>query len=152
MAQVNFHATFSEHDQFDYGVDGHFEGLKTRGTGQVPNGFPVLYQAKASQDWEFEQDTVRYDLSARAYNNIVDRAPQSARMILLLLCLPPVQQDWHHVDETSTVIRNCCYWHWFEGELVPNSSTKRVWIPRDQLFTPQALNDLLEIERYRILA
>lgn len=152
MARVNFHATFTEHDQFDYGIDGRFEGLKTRGTSQVPDGFPMLYQAKASQDWEFEGDTIRYDLSARAYNNIVDRAPRSARMILLLLCLPPQQEYWHQVDETETVIRHCCYWHWFEGDLIDNSSTKRVWIPKSQLFTPQALNNLLEFERIRILS
>ena len=149
MARVNLSAKLTEHDVFDYGVDGAFEGLVDRGDKVIPSGFAIHYQAKATQQWSFEGEDVVYDLSSRAYNNIVERHPASPRLILILLCLPPLQEHWHATTEDQTTIRQCCYFHWFEGEPTLNASTKRIRIPRKNLFTPQALTKLLELEDYR---
>jgi Domain of unknown function (DUF4365) len=145
MARVSFDAKI----HFDYGVDGHFEELVNTEEGHVASGFPVFYQAKASVNWEYDGNEVVYDLDARAYNNIATRKPAAARLILLLLCLPPEIENWHSVTESITTMQRCCYWHWFEGPRVANSSTRRVRIPRSNLFTPEVLKQLLEIERLR---
>jgi hypothetical protein len=145
MARVSFEAAYL----FDYGVDGHFEILVEDEGTHVPSGYPLFYQAKASVNWHFDGDEVVYDLDSRAYNNIATRPPSAARLILLLLCLPPETNDWHRVTEANTTMQHCCYWHWFEGSRVPNSSTKRIRIPRSQVFTPEVLTQLLEVERLR---
>jgi hypothetical protein len=44
MARVSLDAKILH----DYGVDGHFEELVATEEGDVPSGFPVFYQAKAT--------------------------------------------------------------------------------------------------------
>ena len=49
------------------------------------------------------------------------------------------------------VLRNCCYWHVFEGEPTSNTDKKRIRIPTSQHFTPDTLKALLEVERMKRL-
>ena len=129
MARVAFSA-----DIKDYGVDGTFR---------------IISQAKATVDWKFDGDHVVYDLNARAYNNIAERAPEETTLILILLCLPSESEKWHEATADNTTLRNCCYWWVGGGELTENSDSKTIRIPRSNLLTPPVLLDLLEQERQR---
>ena len=144
VAGVNFSAQV-----FDYGVDGSFETVVKQRWGWVPSGFSLKYQAKASVDWTAAEDEIVYDLDARAYNNIVSRSAGAERLILILLCLPRDEAGWHRSSPAETVLRNCCYWHVFEGHPTPNAESKRIRIPASQHFTPDTLNALLQVERER---
>ncbi len=46
-------------------------------------------------------------------------------------------------------MRNCCYWHLLSGEVTENEATKRIAIPVANRLTPQALKDLLALEKAR---
>ena len=134
----------------DYGVDGTFQDVLIRGKRRFSSGFPLQYQAKASVNWELKDDNIVYDLESKSFNDIVTRGPAQTTMILILLCLPRDQPDWHLVTDKNTILRNCCYWGIPTGNAVPNEkSKKRIWLPTKQLLTPQSLRELLEAERAR---
>ncbi len=134
----------------DYGVDGQFVPVVQRADGRIAqSGYPLDFQAKATINWELKEGQIVYDLEAKTYNDMVSREPSETTLILILLCLPKSAVEWHEASEAATVIRHCCYWEIFQGDLCGNTSTKRVFIPTDQLLTPDALRDLLAFERNR---
>jgi hypothetical protein len=147
MARVNL----SVNTIFDYGVDGFFEDIIDLDNGRLRSSpYTLAYQAKATVDWWEENEEIVYDLEAAAYNDIATRPPGASTMILLLLCLPKEMEKWHSISHIETTIRNCCYWHVFRGEPTPNEYKKRIHIPKENLFTPDALKELLVIERERL--
>ena len=136
----------------DYGVDGIFEEVVLRGSRRTLSGFPLQFQAKATTDWKLEDAHVVYDLESKTYNDIVCRSEAETSLLLVLLCLPADQSDWHSATIDCTTLRNSCYWHVPEGNPVLNeASTKRIRIPTDQLLTPSALRELLSAEKLRRL-
>jgi hypothetical protein len=144
MARVAFSA-----DIKDYGVDGQFKTIVDLDGSLVPSGIPLDYQAKATQRWKLDGPDIVYDLDARAYNNIVRRRASETPLILILLCLPPEFHRWHVPTRDSTTLRHCCYWWVESGDLTHNTSKKTIRIPQENIFTPEVLQDLLELERLR---
>jgi hypothetical protein len=134
---------------YDYGVDGQFNTVVERRGRKVDSGVPLDFQAKASTNWERRGNCIVFDLEAKTYNDIVSSTPDETTMILIVLCLPPDQASWHVVAEEATMMRNCCYWHLLTGEATENESRKRILIPVGNQLTPQALKDLLALEKAR---
>lgn len=144
MAGVNYSA-----NRYDYGIDGHFIPVKKRGSRLVDTGFPLDYQAKATTNWELNDGFIVYDLEAKTYNDLAQRTSAESSVILILLCLPKEREQWHSASCVETVLRNGCYWHTITGESTDNVTTKRIYIPSEQLLTPATLNQLLALERQR---
>jgi hypothetical protein len=134
---------------YDYGVDGHFVGVAIRNQRRIDSGFSLDFQAKASINWEQKNGCIVYDLEAKTYNDIVSRTPAETTLILILLCLPKNQVDWHSTDTDATLLRHCCYWHSFSGDVTDNTGSKGIFIPVENRLTPAALLDLLARERAR---
>lgn len=145
MAGVIYEQTGS----FDYGVDGRFQPVAMRGNRRVASGHTLEFQAKASINWELDNNQIIYDLEAKTYNDMVSRPPSETTLILILLCLPQDQVDWHASTATETTLRHCCYWHILTGEPTENTETKRIFIPSANILTPESLNGLLAAERSR---
>lgn len=144
MAGVNYKV-----DRIDYGVDGQFTPVAVRNNRRVNSGYPLDFQAKATVDWEQNNGNIVYDLEAKTYNDIVSRTPAETTLILILLCLPRDQAAWHVAESAATTLRNCCYWHSFNGALTNNTRTQRIFVPTQNLLTPIVLNELIEKERRR---
>lgn len=134
---------------FDYGVDGSFHPVARRGNRFTETGFPLDFQLKATINWELVDQEIVYDLDADTYNDIVSRSSAETTKLLILLCLPPNSADWHAADQDATTLRNCCYWFLPEGTLTPNTATKRIFIPVENLLTPAVLEELMTEERER---
>lgn len=134
---------------FDYGVDGSLYPVVKRGGRYVESGFPLDFQLKATINWEQDADDIVYDLKAENYNDIVSRTEAETTQILILLCLPKSQDQWHSTSTTQTTLRHCCYWHVPEGEPTENSSTKRIRVPVANLLTSTVLEALMREERRR---
>jgi len=145
IAGVNYSA-----DKFDYGIDGHFYEVVTRGSRRVNSGFPLDFQAKATVNWELVDGHVVYALEVKTYNDIVSRTPAETTLILILLCLPKNRNDWHEATVHSTVLRHCCY-YWLSSNEPPtqNEKTKTIHIPDTNLLTSATLTDLITLERAR---
>lgn len=146
MAGVN-HAIESIHD---YGVDGQFESVTLRQNRRVNSGHQIAFQAKATTRWELVNGHIVYDLEAKTYDDLVSREDSAITMVLILLCMPKEQTDWHLAAPDATLIRNCCYWHIFKkGPLSGSTSSKRINIPSANVLTPDSLKELLAAEKLR---
>lgn len=134
----------------DYGVDGVFNTVVHRGTRRVVSGFPLDFQAKSTVNWKVENNNVIYDLESKTYNDIVSRSDAETTLMLILLCLPKDCANWHSVTSEYTTLRNCCFYHAFQGIPVLNEdSKKRIRIPTSQILTPNSLTQLLAAEKVR---
>ncbi len=133
----------------DYGVDGTFRSIKIVGKRRVETGYAVDFQLKATTQWEHKGSEVVYDLEVKNYNDMVQRDSDAAPCILILLCLPSQEKDWLESDETRMVLQHCCYWVQLHGEPTTNTSTKRIFIPRSNALTAQAIVSILESEHKR---
>lgn len=148
MAGVNYDVSY----RYDYGVDGQFADVTHRPDGRrVASGYPLDFQAKATVNWQLVDGRIVYDLESKTYNDMVGRDVSETTLLLILLCLPQAATDWHEVisDGMTTTLRHCCYWHVLHGDPCVNASTKRIFIPAEQLLTPKTLQELLAAERCR---
>jgi hypothetical protein len=134
----------------DYGVDGVFNTVVHRRARRVVSGFPLDFQAKSTVNWKVKDGYVVYDLESKTYNDIVSRSDAETTLMLVLLCLPKDCSGWHSVTAEYTTLRNCCFYHTFQGTVVENEhSTKRIKIPVAQLLTAESLTQLLAAEKSR---
>lgn len=141
MAGVNFHST----RVYDYGVDGSLHPVKVINSRRVESGFAVDFQLKSSTNWSDDGKNIVYDLEAKTYNDLVCRDTRAVPLILLLLCLPKERKDWLCWDERCLVMQRMCYWAVLQGKPTSNIASKRVSIPKHQLFTPEAITEILNL-------
>lgn len=93
--------------------------------------------------FENEDGDIVYDLKARNYNFLVDSNRQ-LDIILILLYLPSDKRNWisHSIDEL--IVRKCAYWISLKGlEKTNNNNTKRIIIPKENVFSPDALHQIM---------
>ncbi|MGF6174243.1 DUF4365 domain-containing protein [Ensifer sp. 4252] len=137
---------------FDYGIDGTFRPVVVRGNRRIENGFPLDYQLKCTINWQHQDENVVYDIKSKTYNDLVTRDPDGIGVVLLLLCVPPEQEQWAEFTEDFLTLRRCCYYITLAGDPVPNeNSTRRILIPRANVLTAVTLTELLANERARKL-
>ena|ERR1700730_1886412 len=127
----------------DYGIDGSFRRIEKVHGRRSEAGIALDFQLKASINWSFDSTStnVIYKLEAKTYNDLVR---YQAPCILILLCLPPIADDWIEQCEDYLLLRKCSYyWKQTDSKATPNSATKTISIRRAQLFTPDSLLRLL---------
>lgn len=132
----------------DFGVDMSFCKIihrKDRYTDT--SSMPVPFQIKSSKVWELRGDTIVYDLEVKNYNDLVN----SCFCVLILMCLPPTSDEWLRQDEECLRLHKCCY-YWRPSDRVEtlNSEKKRIYIPRSQIFTVDALTMLMDEAQARL--
>ena len=146
MAGVNY----AVKHVYDYGVDGQFAAVKCRPNGRrVTSGYPLDFQAKATTNWELVDGRIVYNLEAKTYDDMVGRDTSETTLMLILLCLPRSQAEWHEATAEATTLRHCCYWDILHGEPCGNASTKRIFIHQTNRLTPDTLKELLDAEGIR---
>lgn len=133
----------------DYGVDGSIYRVHVGGGRRVDDGYPVDFQMKSSIDWEIKEGSIVYDVESKAFNDLVLRNsdPGGVSLILILLCLPKKPADWVKATESDLVLRNCCYWEKVTGEPTSNKESKRIRIPRRNVFDHNSIVEILRRER-----
>lgn len=57
----------------DYGFDGTFRSIRTRGSRFVTQGLAVDFQLKASINYIIEAEYIVYDLDVKNYNDLIER-------------------------------------------------------------------------------
>jgi|SRR5581483_2084060 len=130
--------------EYDYGVDGSVRILEKRGNRIRELGLGFDFQSKTTTDWSIDGADVVYDLESNAYNDLVERAGSGAfPFLLILLCLPKDDSTWLDVSVDKLIIQKCAHWCQLDGALTRNVNSKRVRIPLANVFTPQALGNIL---------
>ena len=128
----------------DYGIDVEIRTVETNGNRRIATGFILDIQAKASHNFELSDDGrwVIYDLNVNTYNMLVEK--RHTPSILILYCMPPNEDEWVSIYEEYTTLKRCGYWVSLEGmESSTNSSSKRIKIPREQMFDELALKSIM---------
>lgn len=142
-----------EESRYDYGIDGTISGVKILKNGRrVSNGVKLDFQLKSSVNIEVEDDVIKYALEAKNYNDLVDEEVATPR-ILILYKLPKEREQWINVTENNTILKHCAWWCHLRGkEPTNNCSSKTIEIPRNQILTVEALNELMrKVERGEII-
>lgn len=84
-----------------------------------------------------------YDLQARNYNILADTHRQ-LDIILVLLHLPPQKGNWITHNVNNLILRKCAYWISLKGQAqTTNANSKRIIIPHDNIFSPNALHEIM---------
>jgi Domain of unknown function (DUF4365) len=133
--------------QSDYGVDGTFRPIIVRGSRYMTGAIALDFQLKASINCIVEQEYIAYDLEVKTYNDLINRrinqGDSTILCILLLKVLPSIQNNWIAVSEESLNLNGGCYWAYLDGDMSTNTKTVRIRIPREQLFSPESLQWML---------
>lgn len=127
----------------DYGIDAQLNSIIIARGKRMDSGFPVAIQLKATENWQSIDGNIIYDLDVHAYNAMVTRPHAAVPYYIFVLCLPKDKSLWMSSDESSLVLRNCCYWLREQGEYRSGSSTVRVRIPRTNMVTVDSLNQIM---------
>ena len=128
--------------QRDLGFDMLFSKVTKRENGRRTDtsSTPLPCQIKVSTLWQMREDMIIYDLEVKNYNDLVN----SDICLLILMCLPPCSDEWLHQNEDRLQLHKCCYyWCPSDPTETTNSETKRIFIPRSQMFTVDALTRLI---------
>lgn len=86
---------------------------------------------------------VKYDLPARNYNLLIDEN-RLIPYILVLLVMPEDEHSWLSQTTDFLQISKCAYWACLKGrEITNNKSTVRITIPSRNVFSPEALRNIM---------
>jgi hypothetical protein len=124
--------------EFDYGIDGTFHDVRIRDGRRVESGFPLDFQAKASDGCEIGDHEVVYDLEAKSHRDLTD--PEGTARILIVLALPKDPNEWLAVSPDALVLKRCAWWLSLRGQVpTTNEKKQRIKIPIAQRFDVAAL-------------
>jgi len=138
-------------DGVEYGIDGSFRPVmelhyQNRRTALAETGYPLDFQLKSTVGCRYLQNStdVSYDCDADAYNKLVlQNAAGVVPVILLVLCLPEQENEWVRINEQVLELHGACYWFYVVGRETTNEDEQTIRIPRSQLFTADALTQLM---------
>jgi len=132
--------------QSDFGTDGTFRRIEKHNGQYLDMGLPLDFQLKASTNWSHKDKELIHDLDADAYRRLVTRKINGGSpIVLLLFTMPEEEQKWIEQSEDELLVRHCCYWWEVPSDWSDNTSTQRIFIPRDQQLTPSSLTTLLQL-------
>lgn len=129
---------------YDYGIDTTLHSID-RGPDEryYETGFNLDIQAKSTTLAAETPTAIGYDLEVRAYDHLRDANAGTPR-ILVLLVVPADEPAWVEQTEDHLLLRKCAYWLSLRGMgPTTNTRTLRVSIPRGQVFSAEALSNLM---------
>lgn len=128
----------------DYGIDGSFHQVSIIDGRRVESGVNIDFQLKATSRDIIKEEYVSFTVDANTNNSLALRQgkPHCSPVILIVLCMPPEPEEWLKLSEDELILRKCCYWSKISS-FTSNLNSCIIEIPRSQMFTPEALEQLL---------
>lgn len=132
------------HSEKDFGLDGTIKDVTPKNGRYHETGFTIEYQLKSSCNVTFENEELVYDLESKNYNDLAEW-DGNCPGILILFVLPEKEDEWISFGNDGLLIRRCAWWYCPKGQpATDNTSTKRIRIPKTQVFSPETLEMLME--------
>ncbi len=101
-------------------------------------------QVKSTSTSVIENEFIRYPLKLKNYNEL-RKSKTLVPKILILILLPENPQEWVNHSEAELCLRKCGYWLSLKGKpQTRNVESVTVYLPRQQLFTVNAVKNLME--------
>jgi hypothetical protein len=127
----------------DYGIDLSLNDIAVAGSRRFESGWKIDVQAKSTTQAKFSRDSLVFDLEVKAHEILRQPNPGCPR-ILVVLVLPEQEAEWMAQSADELVLRTCAYWGSLRGlRATRNRRTTRVLLSRKNVFSPDALTDLL---------
>lgn len=126
-------------------IDRDSVDLLIRAGGHMRPGLDL--QLKATTVLDAPKDgTFGFRLSVKNYDDL--RLETQTPRLLVVVDLPGNEEKWMTVAPKKLILRRCAYWASLRGmEETPNERNITVRIPEPNLFTVEALRDLMEQSR-----
>jgi len=128
---------------YDYGVDITLREVEQIGGIYSDSGRAIDVQLKSTTTAIETDDEFKYDLDVRTYDHLRDEYTRANRILVLLL-LPSTESEWIEQSHASLSLRRCAYWLNLRGsKAVESASTVRVHLPKSNILSAQALQQLI---------
>jgi hypothetical protein len=127
----------------DYGIDLSLRRIEQHENQRRDEGVQLDLQLRSSTRAEVTDTEIKHDLDVRTYDLL--RTTPPVPRVLVLLVLPTEEQEWLSQSTEELIVRRCAYWLSLRrSDPTDSSSTIRVALPRSQVFSVEAVQDLLE--------
>lgn len=100
-------------------------------------------QLKCTSQDVVDDEKLSFPLDVRAYDNLRSDDLCSPR-ILVVVVVPDKIDDWLAQDEKNLALSHCGYWMSLRGKpAINNNTSKTVHLPRSQIFSAEALMEIM---------
>jgi hypothetical protein len=101
-------------------------------------------QVKCTSDLKIIKATaIHFPLEVKNYKRLIHPLTSSPQLLIVVF-VPKKPSDWFQVTEDQTILQKCAYWHTLRGEPETRNKDKiTVHIPRQNLITPESLQDIM---------
>jgi hypothetical protein len=104
----------------------------------------VDIQLKCTHQDVLRETELTYPLSRKNYDDLRFEDLLVPRILIVVL-VPAEINDWLHLTEERMLVRGCGYWRSLRGAAsTENISTVAIAVPREQMFTPDALTQMMQ--------
>ncbi|MBW4667355.1 MAG: DUF4365 domain-containing protein [Cyanomargarita calcarea GSE-NOS-MK-12-04C] len=123
------------------GIDATITGIVSDDTLYQPQ---LDLQIKSTSLDIQSEEVIRYPLKIKNYNELRKEKTVAPRILVVVL-IPENQEEWINQSETELCMRRCAYWLTLRGQpQTTNTESITVYIPRENLFTVNALKTLMQ--------
>jgi hypothetical protein len=100
-------------------------------------------QIKSTSQNILTEESIKYKLGIKNYNELREDDPFVPQLLILVL-VPEKIEDWIFQTEEALCVKRCGYWLSLRGkQAVSNQTTITIEIPRQNIFSPQALQSIM---------
>lgn len=119
--------------------------IKYRDSGRL---IDIQLKATTEESVEFEGDFIKYDLEAKAYNDLIFRLKGVHYLVLIVFVLPKDKKDWVSCSDNELILRKNAYWFLPSDidEETDNKSSIRIKIPLKNRFSFDSIQQLFELQ------
>jgi hypothetical protein len=118
-------------------------GVAATGDRDLERGPKLDIQLKCTSGDVVRESEVVFPLKRKNYDDL-RKVERLTMQILLVVVVPYEVVDWLKHSEESLLLRRCGYWDSLMGRAATNNTESvTVRIPRQQQFTPEALQNLM---------
>jgi hypothetical protein len=138
----------SEPEQ-DYGIDMCLRTVRVRGHRHTDASGQVDVQVKSTTQATVTATHIVYDLEVKNYEDLREEGENCPRLLVVFV-MPEDESQWLSQSLEELVLRHCAYWISLEGFPPTHATTTiRITIPRANIFSAEALRNLLTDLRER---
>ena len=123
----------------DYGTDLEVKEISFREENNkkrfLETGRELKFQLKATTERNIiiEDNSIKYDLNASTYNDLIARKNTKCPLILVVFVLPENKEEWLSLSDKELIVKKCAYWFIpKEDSSTENTSSIRINIDKNE--------------------